>query len=181
MSPRLPESVDPWRSADLQKRFSGQLTPSMFPRLNASLADSKGSVDYLLAFSRRTRRRVIISGTLSAQLTIECQRCMSPMQYPLNTSFELIVTAGYEEAKLLPDDVDSLVVEEDESVSPLDILEDELILALPLVAMHKLDECGVGSDDMAVGDEIVPEAEDSGDENPFAVLAQLKSNSKQTD
>ena len=180
MSPRLPESVDPWRSADLQKRFSGQLALSMFPRLASSLTSSKGVVDYSLEFKRITRRRVAISGTLRSQLSIECQRCMGPMQYPLDVSFELVVTGGLEEAKLLAESVDSLVVVEDEGVSPLDILEDELILVLPLVAMHSEDECEVKPEEMAVGDEIVVEEEASEEESPFAVLAQLKSDLKQT-
>lgn len=178
MSPRLPKSVDPWRSADLQKRFSGQLSLSIFPRLGSSLTSAKGMVHYSLEFKRVTRRRIAISGTLTSQLNIECQRCMGPMECPLDVSFELIVTAGPKEASLLPDDVDSLVVFEDEGVSPLGILEDELILALPLVAMHKLDECEVEPEAMAVGDEIVVEPKDSEEESPFAVLAQLKSNLK---
>ncbi len=178
MSPRLPESVDPWRSADLQKCFTGQLELSLFPRLASSLTGSEGTVCYSLAFRRVTRRRIAISGTLNTQLSVECQRCMGPMDYPLDVSFELVVTAGPEEAKLLPDEVDSLVVFEEEGVSPLAILEDELILALPLVAMHRLEACNTGPEAMAVGDEIVIEDEDTKEESPFAVLAQLKRNSK---
>ena len=180
MSPHLPESVDPWRSADLQRCFSGQLTLDMFPRLGRGLTSSNGVVDYSLKFSNGARRRATINGTLSARLMIECQRCMKPMQYPLEVTFKLVVTAGAEEAKKLPDEVDSLVVE-DERINLLEIIEDEMILALPFVAMHRADECGVRPDDLAIDDEIVPEQEDSEEKNPFAVLAQLKSNSKQTD
>jgi uncharacterized protein len=179
MSPRLPEFVDPWRSADLQKCFSGQLALSVFPRLGSSLTRSKGMVQYSIEFKRVTRRRIAISGMLVSQLNIECQRCMGSMEYPLDVSFELIVTAGPEEAKLLPDDVDSLVVFEEEGVNPLEILEDELILALPLVAMHELEACEVEPEVIAVGDETVVEPKDSEKESPFAVLAQLKSNLKQ--
>jgi len=178
MSPRLPESVDPWRSADLQKCFTGRLVLSQFPRLASSLTSAEGTVCYSLQFKRVTRRRIAISGTLTSQVSIECQRCMEDMDYPLDVSFELIVTAGPEEAKLLPDEVDSLVVFEEEGVNPLEILEDELILALPLVARHRLEECNVGPEKMVVGDEIVVETEGVEEESPFAVLAQLKRNSK---
>jgi uncharacterized protein len=174
MSPRLPESVDPWRSANLQKRFSGQIPLIKFPRLESSLTSSEETVEYSLEFKRVMRRRVAISGTLSTRLNIECQRCMSPMQFPLVVEFELIVTAGPEEAKLLPDGVDSLVVLEDENVNPLEILEDELILALPLVAMHDLDACKAKPKIEAINDEIVFEEEEPEKENPFAILAQLK-------
>lgn len=177
MSPHLPESVDPWRSADLQRCFSGQLALDIFPRLGASLAGAEGVVDYSLAFKRRGRRRATINGSLSAQLMIVCQRCMNPMQYPLDVSFELVVADGPEEARLLADELELLVVEDD-SVSPLDIIEDELLLALPFVSMHRPEECSIQPENMVIGDEIAPEQEDSERENPFAVLAQLKSDLK---
>ena len=180
MSPHLPDNVDPWRFADLEKHFSGQLPLDSFPRLRPSLADSAGMVDYVLEFRRGEQRRAYIQGAVKAELQIVCQRCLKPMPHPLDLRFEMVVVAGPEEADQLPAELDALLVEE-EVMSPREVIEDEMILALPLVAMHRLEECSVQPEEMSSGVEPVIENKDSDKENPFAALAKLKTDLKQTD
>jgi uncharacterized protein len=52
------------------------------------------------------------------------------------------------------------------------LIEDELIVAMPIIPMHESDDCNLGSKDIVVG-EIEPAQEER--PNPFAVLEKLKS------
>ncbi|MEE8380184.1 MAG: YceD family protein, partial [Gammaproteobacteria bacterium] len=88
------------------------------------------------------------------------------------------IVPSREAAKSLPDSYDPLVVSGDE-ISIASILEDELILALPIVAMHEIENCSQGKAsgsenlEQEAGQENMPSSKR---ENPFAVLAQLKKN-----
>ena len=105
----------------------------------------------------------------TTELPLTCQRCMAPVSMPLTTQqwFRFVET---EEIAMAEDDEaeeDLLVMEPQFDV--LQLLEDELLMALPVVPMH--DECPE-TPVFSVGDADVPQAEEK--PNPFAVLANLK-------
>ena len=109
-----------------------------------------------------------LQATTSVPLT--CQRCMAVVQEPLQVDqwYRFVAT---EDIALAEDDAseeDLLVMAPQFDL--LALLEDELLMALPLVPMH--DECPVlpafsaGAADLSI--EVVDKP------NPFAALAQLK-------
>ena len=122
--------------------------------------------------------------TTSVPLT--CQRCMGTVATPLEIDqwYRFVAT---EEIAMAEDDEseeDLLVMEPHFDL--LAVLEDELLMALPLVPMHE--ECPV-TPVMQVGEEALAgeagEKNQNGEEspssekpNPFAVLAQLKKKSE---
>lgn len=107
--------------------------------------------------------------TASTSIPLTCQRCMTPVDslIEVNQWYRFVAT---EEIAMAEDDEaeeDLLVMEPQFDL--LAVLEDELIMALPVVPMHEA--CPVASQ-MHSGD---LEAAKSGDKpNPFALLAQLK-------
>ena len=106
----------------------------------------------------------------TASLALTCQRCMSAVDTPLTVDqwFRFVAT---EEIAMAEDDEseeDLLVMAPQFDL--LAVLEDELLMALPLVPMHA--ECPVAPV-LSVGD-IEPETVVAEKPNPFAVLAQLK-------
>lgn len=72
---------------------------------------------------------------------------------------------------MLPESYEPLLLEES-TVSLLEMIEDELILLLPLVAKHNTSECHV-EQDFAASPALVHD-EPTEDQNPFAALEQLK-------
>jgi uncharacterized protein len=70
----------------------------------------------------------------------------------------------------LPEAYEPAEVNEFGEIDLTQLIEDELILALPQIPMHDDDECFMHSSDMSVG--VIPEAEER--PNPFAVLKSLK-------
>jgi uncharacterized protein len=104
---------------------------------------------------------------------------MEEMEYPVSLKVHLGIVSSRKAAETLPDSYDPLVVSGDE-ISIASILEDELILAMPIVAMHEIKSCPRGEAFNKRNETFGQE--ESGNENmaesqrknPFAVLAQLK-------
>lgn len=97
---------------------------------------------------------------------VECQRCLQSMDVVLQTDSELAVVSSDEAAGSLPQSLDPVVVEHG-TLSIADLVEDELILALPLAPMHQTGPCAEAAES--------GESEQRGDgENPFSVLKGLK-------
>jgi uncharacterized protein len=171
MSKRFPDWLDPWRFADLGKEIGGELPLDTFARLGACLLKPAGNVSFKLIFQRDRERRAILSGWIKAVLSLQCQRCLGEVNLPIDTSLSVAFVKGMDEAELLPEDLDPCLVEDDQ-VAFRDLLEDELLLALPQVAMHDPGTCHAP---VSGADGETP-IESSGQEreNPFAALAELK-------
>lgn len=166
MSSPMPDLADPWRLAELRKAFEGRLEPAALTRLAEAVEGIEECVDYALRFGKNEAGRATVEGHVRAHLIMRCQRCMEPLAVAVDSLFRLGVVASEAEADQLPEDLDPLLVS-DQPVRLLDLLEDELLLCLPLVPMHREGECGGAS--LAAEDE--PETKN---DNPFAALAALK-------
>ncbi|MCU7947361.1 MAG: DUF177 domain-containing protein [Candidatus Thiodiazotropha sp. (ex Cardiolucina cf. quadrata)] len=171
MSKRFPDRMDPWRCADLGKAFSGQLPLDALLRLSACLLKPAGVVHFELIFSRDPQRRAILSGWLKTALSLQCQRCLEEVILPIDIRLSQVFVRGLDEAGLLSESLDPCLVEE-EQVTFTDLIEDELLLALPQVAMHDSGICPASL--LASPDEMPIESNEQERENPFAVLAELK-------
>lgn len=175
MSSRLPDFVDPWRLANLGKTFSGSVELGEFPRLTALLVTAEGEARFTLEFYRDEKKRARVRGTAEAGLTLECQRCLEQMTLPVDSRIDLAVIEVHAEAELLPDECDPVVAEEGR-IQLYDLIEDELLLAIPQVPMHPLGECPVKLEtQFGDSDEMELQTHDETEEaNPFAILAGFK-------
>ena len=111
--------------------------------------------------------------TSSASIPLTCQRCLTPVdsQIEVDQWYRFVAT---EEIAMAEDDEseeDLLVMEPQFDL--LAVLEDELIMALPVVPMHEV--CPVTLP-LQTGELKAPENVEK--PNPFAVLAQLKKPTK---
>jgi len=172
MSKRIPERLDPWRYADLGKSVSGVLRLDSLPRLGACLAASDGEVHFDVCFERDGERRAVMSGSIRAELVLQCQRCLEPLAYPVEVSVALAFVEGIEQAAQLPESLDPCLVEEG-GISFKDLVEDELLLMLPQVAMHPQGRCASQSAETTRPEPALSDTQSSR-KNPFAVLAELK-------
>lgn len=174
MSERIPERVNPFRLADTGRRLEGRLALSRLARLVPALSSDAGEVRVRLEFSRDMQGMALIHGQLETVLTLQCQRCMQPMPYPVSEEFTVAVVETDAEAEMVQAHYDPLLVE-DESLMLADLIEDELLLEMPLAPMHQeLQDC-VGRDLREFDPESVGEPVEEKD-NPFAVLKTLKPN-----
>ena len=106
-----------------------------FARLTPSLADSSGEARASFSFYR-VAGRPALDGEVSAEVMLVCQRCLTPVPWPLQSRLELVFVeneAGANEE--LPDGLEPAVAPHWRA-SLAALVEDELLLALPLVARH---------------------------------------------
>ena len=167
-SSQLPSFLEPRKLADQEAEIKGQTTVARLPRL-AEFRDSQDEiVEVALRFGRDEERRQQVKGTVKTHLQLTCQRCLEPVQTAIVANVSLVMVYDEEQIKALPDHLDPWLVT-DEKIILSELLEEELLLALPLVAMHE--QCPTVLHTSA---EPAAAAESKRD-NPFAVLAQLKS------
>jgi uncharacterized protein len=171
MPEALPVELDPFRHAGLGSRFSGRYPVRQMPRLASMLADEDGDVEVELEFRRDERGLAVVSGHAVAGLRVTCQRCLGTMPISLQTDIHLGIVRSDGEAERLPEGLEPLLVPTG-LLRPREMVEDEIILGLPLVPRHP-DETACqphGDWDEATGQGGAERAE-----GPFAVLEQLKS------
>jgi uncharacterized protein len=107
------------------------------------LAEPTGVVRFELEFFRDARQRHCVRGQVWGWLRLLCQRCLEPVEVQVRAALLLALVQGHEEAAQLPDEYDPLMASDD-SIHLLDLVEDEILLALPLIPAHTEGEgCGL--------------------------------------
>ncbi len=105
---------------------------------------------------------------LSAEtaLALQCQRCLGPVQVPLAMQPRFRFVHGEDAAAALDAVSDDDVLAMSRALDLRELVEDELLLAMPLVPLHE--NCPAPLP-------LAPEEPDAGErENPFAALAGWK-------
>jgi len=142
MSPVLPQTIEPLRLARAGKKLSGQIPLSVMRRLTGLLHDDHGLVSFSLDFARDDAEKAwCITGAIETVLHTQCQRCLGLLNLQLNNRISLGIVTSRAEADALPDKYEPLFLDEDETIVLASLIEDELLLAIPISPMHATDEC----------------------------------------
>ena len=138
MQKKLPESVDFLKQVERNACFEGTWSPSSFERLAEAICNNQGEVSVRLKFTTRAGTPCL-DGHVQADLELRCERCLNPVRQHLESDFRFGLITTEDEADLLPKEFEPLVVSDSEQ-SLLELVEDELLLSLPIVARHD-EEC----------------------------------------
>ena len=132
--------IDGFEFASAGATQQGVLPLSGFGRLCDTLALDEGEVAYELKGVRDERGRPSLRLRVHGTLQLRCQRCLGPMAYDVKADELLVLAATQAEIDADPADVeapDRVLAGKEMSVA--DLVEDELILAVPYAPRH--DEC----------------------------------------
>lgn len=165
MSNQLPIHVDPFRLATQGVLLAGQLPLRSMQRLKASLMDEQGNVNVSLQFGIDPEGVHFVNATLAGCMTLQCQRCMQSMTYDIMSTFVSGIVVNEQEAEKLNESYEPIIAEGGNLVIQ-DLVEDELILSLPIVPMHDPMLCQVKSSTTVI--------DEHHNSNPFSVLEELK-------
>lgn len=168
MLERLPEQVDPLRLARQGAELHGRIPLSRMGRLAESLCDAPGDADVVMRFELGEGGIGLLRGEAHARVSVICQRCLEPMPIRLDAEFAFGLVESEPQAERLEAEYEPLLVG-DAPLRISELVEDELILALPIVSLHDLPACPAAGHLAASGP-----AEHSADTNPFAILETLK-------
>lgn len=174
MNTRPDERLSFLELARQEARVERRLAPEALTRLS-SIAHVLQPVDVELTFARDETGRVRVTGSVQALVRASCQRCLEDLERSISAQFELVLVSEHE-ARELAGGMDVHTVE-GPSLSCEELVEDELILALPdrLCREEPCEHAPRLFYPAAVPGERQETAGD-GDtkENPFSVLAALK-------
>lgn len=138
--------------------LKGTLDGSSLPRLAEMRCAAQG-----LSFELRGRTdaqgRYWLQVSAEGTLTLECQRCLGPIGFPLALRSELLLAQSEQEIESADDEIDRVLAGKAMDVGQL--VEDEVILALPMAPRHE--QCGGKRD-----------GTEAGQSSPFVGLARLK-------
>lgn len=166
----LPEQIDPYRYAEQNLTLSGMFKLADMPRIACNLNTLEGNVEVEMQFGRDEQKIANIRGHLKSTLTLQCQRCMGPFVYEIIADFALGIVNTLDEANALPSHYEPALAQEGQ-LALRDLIEDELILGLPIIPRHEPEACQIKLSD-------VESKEQDKIENPFHVLKGLKQQSK---
>jgi len=171
MSVQFPEKLDPWRAARLGQRFDSQLETWDFSRIPMP-GQVLEPVQVRLVFSLIDFGRAKVELDFRVQMASLCQRCMEPMRWSQTVARTLLLmaprtnpseTTGTIEAQL-HGNLEVIPLAHGELLQLIDLIEDELLLALPFAPTHE--HC----EPLIAEPETIFERKD----NPFAELVHLK-------
>lgn len=163
--------LDKWEDAGFT--WEGEITPTVFSRLLELIEASHRQVPIKLRCELTKKDNINwLHMSFDGVLWVECQRCLQPLDIELDYETKLALLYDESQSNHLDEEIDFVLLDEvveskqQQRLLPLgDLVEDELLLNVPLSAKH--DDC-----EMAVDQ--VGEIEEEEEQSPFAALAALK-------
>ncbi|MCG8315139.1 MAG: YceD family protein [Pseudomonadales bacterium] len=176
----LPDRIKPVKFAKRNSSFVGKWPLEKFSRLAADTVAASGEVSIDAAFSY-DEGFPSLCGKLKADVQLQCQRCLEPVIVPLSVEINVAFVVTEERLENLPEPYEGVLLEEDE-ISIVEVVEQELILALPIVAYHEqCDFYPYHTEEEKAESSAKDSSKESQSENPFSVLAELKGKLKTDD
>lgn len=167
MSKPGPDVVDAARLAAEGTCLVREFRLARFERLADSIVNRDGIVRVDARFSE-VQRRPAVDLEVEAVLTVRCQRCLGPLQVPVASHVGLVIDASPERQEASPGGDYEAVTLDAAAVDLAALVEDELLLSVPLVPLHE--HCDVAP---PAGVATVEPAQREGTQRPFAGLKDL--------
>lgn len=150
-----------------QRVLARDIPAAKFSRLKELLVSDPGSISVQLT-GRLESKKLWLDFSIAGQVSLVCQRCLHPVAYPLELNGKLRVVESVDglglgdqrEEEWTVDDIEDALIS-DRPLSLIELVEDEIVLALPMAVTHN--EC-----------EIVAMGGKSGALSPFAALRLIK-------
>lgn len=128
--------------ADRGVTLRGELDIGSLTRLTGLLQSDTGSVSATLAFEQRRDGWLGVELDYRAVVELECQRCLEPFRHELADRVNVVVADAAALPAATPEGFEPFELA-DGRFRPAELIEDELIVAIPLVPKHgRVEDCG---------------------------------------
>ncbi len=158
--------IDSLEFAENGRQITDQVPFAELTRLHDVLDNHQGILRYSLQGGRDGQGRPVLDVSIKGVCQLRCQRCLSGMDYTIQHEVRLLL-CDQDALDLLDDneeDYDGILA--DVHLDVLALLEEEILLSLPIAPKHQPGACQVAED----------ENRQQGDQHPFALLEKLKRN-----
>lgn len=146
------------------RQMNGEVPVAELPRLQDALADPQGILEYSIRGGVDKEGISFLEIGIAGNCRLRCQRCLGAVEHAVRIDTRLLLR-NQADLDALGDDeeeeFDSILA--DRHLDVLELLEEEVLLSLPISPRHETGEC------------LVPDGRsEHGKGSPFAVLAKLK-------
>jgi len=157
-------AIDSLEFARNSGTLRGKIAVADLARLQDAPHSREGTLEYTIRGGMDGLGRPALHCEVQGDLQLTCQRCLEGYTYPLAVRTDLVLMQ--DEAALAESDneADTDAILADPRMDVLALVEDEVLLALPISPMHPSGEC---ADKTVSGPSLRTD-------NAFAVLAALK-------
>lgn len=163
--------IDSLDFAANRREISGEVPIAELKRLQDMLESSQGVLQYTVQGGVDKQGIHFLNVSVAGRCRLRCQRCLEGFDYPVQLDTRLLLRdqasldeLGSDDAGTAEEEFDSILA--DKHLDVLDLLEDEILLDLPIAPKHALGTCQATDGENLQRDT----------RNPFAVLAELKRN-----
>jgi uncharacterized protein len=163
----VPETLDAWRQVTARRGIEGRVPLASMHRLASLLDAPEGDVTFSLDFDRDSFGIAYVDVRAETALPLVCQRTLERFMLPVRIDQRMGLIREEAEEAALPPGYEALLVDPSGELRTLDLVEDELIMSVPVVPVRPDSE--VVEQEWLGGEPV--EAEKP---NPFAALAALK-------
>jgi uncharacterized protein len=159
--------IDAFEFCRLNERLEGEVAVADLARVVQDTVDTSGAIAWSLQGGRDSHGHAQLTLSASGSVRLMCQRCLTPFAFDVQSETVLVLARDESEVdavEALIDDESIDVIAGSHSMKVIELVEDEVLLALPLSPRH----------------EVCPDAEaaealkKAEKESPFAVLKNLK-------
>ena len=150
-------------------RFSWKV--SDFERLKTLLYSNEGNVEVTINALFDDRRRCLLRTNIAAKVLLECQTTFTAISYDIEKQVTFCAVVAESQFAEVEEEFEPVLIE-DEFIDVKQLIEDELILSIPIVANKPQEELGQEMKFGELDEEAI--AREKAASNPFAVLKDLK-------
>jgi uncharacterized protein len=156
--------IDSLDFAENGKQLDTQVPVAELPRLLDVLDNPQGTLHFILKGGVDNQGRPILDVSIEGSCQLRCQRCLQGLDYAVQHEARLLLCdqASLDELDDEEEEFEGILAEAHLDV--LALLEDEILLGLPIAPRHELGDCQMAEEEEKQMDET----------HPFAALMKLK-------
>lgn len=152
---------------------AGEVALAALPRCR-DMAPDGGTLAYRVGFHESQGVQPLAAEVyIEAALALECARCRQTVITPVESASQVRFVFSEDQAEHVEAEAEPVILGREGRVRLLDLLEDELLMAVPLMPVHE-EPCAEIAPGRAYESGELPEPADEERDNPFAALAALK-------
>jgi uncharacterized protein len=115
--------------------LEGRIALGQLQRLRDLLDSSDGDATVRVSLRHSHDDMLLLHLQYAARLELICQRCLGPLTHVVDETIDFAVAETEESLTVLPQGMDLIALDGDR-LQPATLIEDELIMSLPLVPKH---------------------------------------------
>ena len=133
---KLPQHIVVRKLAANNTTLAGSLEKDQLPRVSGFIVDTRRAFEVEMRFFLNDESKPALLITLDGTVQMECQRCLQPTDVNIAISSRLVVAHHDEEARHVRGEYDPIVLD-DGQLDIYSLVEEEILLALPIVCLHE--------------------------------------------